>query len=111
MIGRIALYAVAALLLGAHFFRQGSIALTVLSLLAPLLFFYRRRPSLIALQVAAYFAAGVWIVTAIELVQERLALGRSWTTAALILCAVTVATLAAGIALNSRVAREKYPPR
>ena len=62
MILRVILYVVAALLIAAHFLRQGNIALTVLCLLTPLLFFYRRRWSLIVLQVAAYLSAGTCLV-------------------------------------------------
>lgn len=109
MIPRIMLYTVAALLIAAHFLRQGAIAATVLCLLAPLLFLWRHRWSLICLQVAAYFSAGVWIVTALQIVQQRLAQGRPWTVAAAILGAAAVLTVAAGLLLNSKSVREKYP--
>ena len=50
---RISLFVVAALLLGAHFLRAGSLALVALCLAAPLLFFWRQRWSLILLQLLA----------------------------------------------------------
>ena len=109
MIPRILFYAVAALLIAAHFLRQGNIALTVLCLLVPLLFLLRRRWSLIALQAAAYLAAGTWLFTAALIVQQRLAEGRRWTVAAIILGAVILVTVAAGLLLNSRSIRDKYP--
>ncbi len=109
MIVRISLFTIAALLLAAHFLRQGAIVPTVVCLLVPLLFFWRRRWSLILLQVAAYLSAGVWVVATVLIVQQRLALGRPWGTAALILGAVIVLTVAAGVLLNSRSIREKYP--
>src|SRR5512146_211650 len=74
MIPRITLFAVAALLLAAHFLRQGNLVMTALCALSPLLFVCRKRWSLIVLQVLAYVAAGVWIVTTVRLLQERAAL-------------------------------------
>ena len=109
MIPRIIIFAIAALLLAAHFLRQGNIVMTALCALMPLLFICRKRWSLIALQILAYLAAGLWIVTAIFLVQERLALGKPWTAAVVILGTVAAFTVAAGLLLNSAVIREKYP--
>jgi hypothetical protein len=109
MISRIVLYVVAALLIGAHFLRQGNIALTVLCLLVPLLFFCRLRWSLIVLQVAAYLSAGTWLVALAQIVQQRVAQERPWTTAAIILGTVIVLTIAAGALLNSRAITDRYP--
>lgn len=109
MIPRISLYVVAALLIAAHFLRQGSLVLTAVCLLVPLLFFYRRRWSLIVLQLGAYLSAGKWVVALLLIVQQRLAEGRPWTVAAIILGTVIVLTVAAGVLLNSRSITEKYP--
>lgn len=105
---RIGLYVVAALLLGAHFLRAGGVVAMALCAAAPLLFLYRRRWVPIALQVLAYGAAVIWIITAIHLVNQRMLEARAWTTAALILGAVALLTLLAGLLLNSRVIRERY---
>jgi hypothetical protein len=109
MIPRVSLYIVAALLIAAHFLRQGSMVLTAVCVLAPLLFFYRRRWSLIVLQLAAYLSAGTWAVALFSIVQQRLAEGRPWTVAAIILGTVIALTVAAGVLLNSRSITEKYP--
>ena len=109
MIPRIVLYVVATLLIAAHFLRQGNLVLTALCLLTPLLFFYRRFWSLIVLQVVAYLSAGTWLVALAMIVQQRVAQGRAWTMAAVILGTVAVFTVAAGVLLNSRSIREKYP--
>jgi hypothetical protein len=109
MIARIVLFAVAALLLGAHFLRQGNIAFMALCLLTPLLFLIRKRWSLIVLQAAAYLATAIWIGTAVGIAQERLAIGRSYMAAVVILGSVAAVTLIAGLLLNSRAAKEKYP--
>ena len=106
---RIALFVVAALLLGAHFYRDGEYLLALLCPAAPLLFSHRKRWSLILLQVLAYGAAGTWLVTAIRLVEFRQQIGRPWTAAAIILGAVALFTLAAGLLLNSRSIAQRYP--
>jgi len=106
---RISLFVAAALLLGAHFLRAGNLAMVALCLAAPLLFFHRKRWSLIALQLLAYCAAGTWIAIAIQLVQLRQQLGQPWTVAALILGSVALFTLLAGLLLNSRAMTQRYP--
>lgn len=108
---RISLFVIAALLLGAHFLRAGNFAMLALCLAAPLLFFLRRRWSLIALQLLAYGAAGTWIAVAIQLAQMRQQLGQPWTMAAIILGSVALFTLLAGLLLNSRAITRRYPGR
>jgi hypothetical protein len=110
MIQRIGLFVLASLLLAAHFFRQGNLPLVALCLLTPLLFIVRRPWSLAALQVSAYFASAIWLVTAVRLVQERIAIGRPWAIAAIILGAVACLTATAGALLNSRAIKGKYRP-
>ena len=109
MILRISLYTVAALLLGAHFLRAGNFLILAVCLAAPLLFFYRRRWSLIALQVLAYCASATWVAVAIDLVQMREQLGQRWTAAAIILGSVALFTLISGLLLNSRRITARYP--
>jgi hypothetical protein len=109
MTARISLFLIAFGLVGAHFFRAGSYALVGLCLILPLLLLYKNRWSLIVLQCAAYAASLVWVVAALELVQMRQQMGRPWTTAAIILGAVALLTLLAGLLLNSRVLRQRYP--
>src|SRR5512133_541536 len=99
---RIGLFVVAALLLGAHFLRASNFVPVALCLAAPLLFFRRKRWSLIVLQVLAYGAAGTWIAVAIQLVQLRQQSGQPWTVAAVILGSVALFTVLAGLLLNSR---------
>ncbi len=106
---RISLFLLAAALIGAHFFRAGSYALVSLCAALPLLLLYRSRWSLIVLQCAAYAASLVWLGAALELVQMRQQMGRPWTTAAIILGVVVLLTLLAGLLLNSRSLRARYP--
>lgn len=106
---RISLYVLAALLLGAHFLRAGNLAMVGLCLATPALFLWKKRWSLMLLQLFAYGAAGTWISVAIQLVQLRQQLAQPWTAAAVILGGVALFSLLAGLLLNSRALREKYP--
>jgi len=109
MTWRISVYTAAAFLFAAHFLRDGNFIAVALCLCAPLLFFYRRWWVLIVLQLVAYGAAAMWIITLLRIVDLRQITGRSWTAAALILGGVALLTLLAGVLLNSRAFRERYP--
>lgn len=109
MLLRIALFEIAAILLGAHFYRAGNFLLVALCLVVPLLFLYKRRLSLIVLQLSAYGAAAIWVDAAIRLVAFRQQIGQPWTAAAIILGAVALLTLVAGLLLNSRVIAQRFP--
>jgi hypothetical protein len=109
MIPHVVLFSFAACVLAAHFLRQDSLLLMLLSLAAPLLFLLRRRWSLIVLQCCAYAGAVVWGITAAALVAARMDAGLPWIRTALILGAVVLLTLAAGALLNTRAARSRYP--
>ena len=106
---RIGFFVITTWLAAAHFFRSGSYLLVALCLAAPLLFFYKKRWSLILLQLGAYWASAIWLSAALELVQFRQQTGRSWTAAAVILGTVALLTLLAGLLLNSRCLRQRYP--
>jgi hypothetical protein len=109
MLLRIVPLLLAAALLAAHYFRLAQHALVALSLAAPLLLLLRRRGSLWLLQLGAYAASLVWLASLLELVQYRQQMGRPWTAAALILGSVMALTLLAGLLLNTRAVRERYP--
>ncbi|MFA5914406.1 MAG: hypothetical protein WC830_12695 [Burkholderiales bacterium] len=106
---RIGLFTAAALLLGAHFLRAANFVMVALCLVAPLLFFYRKRWSLIALQLLAYCASATWVAVALDLVQMRQQLGQPWTAGAVILASVALFTLLAGLLLNARAVTARYP--
>lgn len=106
---RVGLFVTAALLLAAHFLREGNLALVAVCICTPLLFLYRNRRVLILVQVLAYAAALAWAVIAVRLVTARLEAGQPWKLAAMILGAVVLFTLVAGLLLNSRAVAERYP--
>jgi hypothetical protein len=105
---RIGLYVVASILLAAHFLRGSHLLMVALCLAVPLLFLWKTRWSLVALQLLAYGAAVTWIVVAIQLVQVRWHYGERWVVAAVILGSVALYTLLAGLLLNSRTIRDHY---
>lgn len=107
MIWRIVLYVVASWLLAAHFLRAGELVLTVLCLTTPLLFFVRRRWSLLTLQGLSFVAAAVWLATTWQIVEMRRLLGQPWLRAAIILIAVAGFNVAVGLLL--RGLRARYP--
>lgn len=106
---RIVLFSIAALLLGAHFYRAGDYYVVALCLSVPLLFLVRVRWSLYLLQGLAYGAAACWVDTAMGIVELRRQFGQPWLSAAAIMLAVTLFTMVTGLLLNSRAIRQHYP--
>jgi hypothetical protein len=99
---------VSALLLGAHFLRQGNLVLAGLCLAVLGLLWVKKRWSLLLLQLFAYLGAVVWASTAIALIQQRLALGESWWRLAIILGVVALLSVVAGLLLNSAAVKERF---
>ena len=81
-------------MLGAHFLRAGAIGLVVVCLGAIALLFYRRVWVVHVFRLGMPAAAGIWIHTAVELVEARRALGEPWLAAAGILFAAAALTAA-----------------
>jgi hypothetical protein len=99
----------ALLLLGAHFFRAGSVIFTAVCALLPLLLVVRRR---IALRIVQYgLAAGVlvWLHTAAELTLMRIQLGAPWMRMLLILSAVALFTGLCVWLLNNNKVKQRFP--
>ena len=109
MAWRICLFAIAAVLLAAHFLRIGNLAVVAACVCAPLLFLYRRRGVLLVLQVLAYGAGLAWVAVAVRLVESRVQAGQPWKVAAAILAGVALFTVVSGLLLNARTLRERYP--
>ncbi|MEW5756067.1 MAG: hypothetical protein AB1810_07160 [Pseudomonadota bacterium] len=105
---RIVLVVLAALLIAAHFLRQGNLVLVAVCLSAPLFLLIHRQWSMIALQAMLYAAAGIWIFVLLHLIELRAMAGRPWGVAALILGVVALYTALTGVLLNSRDMRQRY---
>jgi len=109
MIFRIVLFVIAALLLAAHFMREGNYIFMMLCLAVPLFFLFKKRWVLIFLQLAAYVGGLTWIMITVDFVRERMYLGEPWRRLVMILGPVAVVTIVSGLLLNSRVMKERYP--
>ena len=107
----IGLHVVSALLLAGHFLRSGQTLASVACLAAPLLLAWRRRVSLTCLQLFSYAGAAIWLSTAFEIIQRRIALGHPWKTAAIILGAVALLSLVGGLSLRHPSFVTRYPER
>jgi hypothetical protein len=99
---RHALVVISALLLGAHFLRDGQHLLVLLSLLFPALLLVRRGWATPVLRGLLVLACAEWLRTAWVLAQQRQAVGEPWMRMALILGGVAAIT-----ALSARVARAR----
>ena len=101
----------ASLMLSAHFFRHLNYALMIVTFLAPCLLFIKKRWSLIAIQFFAILGGGIWISTIVDIANERILMGEPWGKMAVILGAVALFTIFAGLLLNSLKVKEKYPSK
>ena len=108
---RIILYVIASWLIAAHFLRNGNLIATALCLAAPLLFFVRRRLSLLVLQMWAYVTTAIWLATAWRLVAMRRVFAEPWLRGAAILFAVAAFSVLVGALLRSRTLQERYRGR
>lgn len=108
MILRIILLIISYLILSAHFFREGEIVLTAVYLFLPFLLFIKNRWSIIFLRIFSYGGVIIWLQTIYVLAFARISMGEPWLKMAIILGAVTVFTLYAGLLLNSKKMKSKY---
>lgn len=102
------------LLLAAHFFRFGQIALVALALLLPLLLLVRKPWAARVAQVALLLGAAEWVRTIIVFASARMTVGYPYLRMALILGAVALFTagsaLLCGIpALRNRPQKNESP--
>lgn len=101
----------ALLLLGAHFFRSGSVILAAICGLLPLLLLVRRRIALRVVQCALAAGVPVWAHTAFVLTKMRMQLGANWLRMLLILSAVCLLTALCVWLLNSQAVKRHFPAR
>ena len=108
MILRATLVVLTALLVAAHFLRAGNITLVIVCLAAPSLLLIKQRWSLIVLQLLAYAGAVIWLITLVQLVSERIAVGRSWGGVVVILGTTALVAVITGLLLNSPGFKARY---
>jgi hypothetical protein len=97
-----------ALLIAAHYLRAGSLVTVALCLAAPMLLFVRRAWVPRLMQGGLAFAAIVWVWTAWEIAQVRMAVGAPWTTAAIILGCVAAWTAGSALLFETSSLRKRY---
>ncbi len=95
-------------LLAAHHLRAGEPGAVLMWLTAPLLLRVRQRWVPAALGAALLFGTGIWVLTAVRLVSERVELGQPWLRLAAILGAVALGTALCTQLLRGRAVREQY---
>jgi hypothetical protein len=93
---------ISALLLGAHFLRNGQYGFVLLALALVPLLFVRHTWAVRIVQTGLLAGAGVWIATAVSLLRARLALGEPYLRMVVILGAVAAFTLLSALLLRRR---------
>lgn len=96
---------VTCLMLAAHFFRAGNVILAVIVSIFPVLLIFRKKWSVLAVAMMDFFAALVWIVTALDIIQERIAIHRPWGVAFAILGLAAMFSVLSGFMLRSLYTR------
>lgn len=91
-----------ALMLAAHFFRGGHLALVIAALAFPFLLLSRRPWARHAVRAALVLAACEWVRTLYGIARMRQSMGDSWTRMAAILAAVALFALLAAAVLPRR---------
>jgi len=105
---RLAPVVLAALLLGAHFYRAGALWLAALAVAALALLFMRRPWAARALQAGLVAGAIEWVRTLATLAAERVSFGQPYARMALILGAVALVTALAALVFEMREVRSRY---
>ena len=104
----LALAVLSHLILAAHALRQGDWPLCAVLAAVPMLLLTRRGAARLVSALVLVAGAGQWVAVGVEFVQLRLAFGENWLRLALILAAVCLASLAAGLWLLSGRAKELF---
>lgn len=87
------------LVMAAHFYRMGKLAVVVFVVIAPLLVITRELLAIRAVQVLLVLGAAEWIRTAYAIAQQREAIGEPVTRMLIILGAVALLTLLSALPL------------
>lgn len=99
------------LLLAAHFFRFGQIALVALALFLPCLLLVRKHWAAQTLQIALLLGAAEWVRTIVVFAQARMAGGYPYLRMTLILGAVALFTAGSALLFNNPSLRTRYRQR
>jgi len=98
----------AALLLGAHFYRAGALGLAALAVAALALLFVRRPWAARALQAGLVAGAIEWVRMLATIAAERVSFGQPYARMALLLGAVALVTALVALVFETRAVRSRY---
>ena len=96
------------LVLAAHFFRAGELALMLICLSSPLLLLVRRRWATRLLQVVLVIGALEWVRTTLQIHAIRVEQGREWQRMAIILLSVAAFTVCSALPFFMPAMRRHY---
>lgn len=97
------------LILGAHFLRGDNTGITLVAVLLPFLLLYKKRWVLYIISGLLIIGAGIWIDTAVNIYQIRVATGQPAMRMLIILGSVSLLTLTGSGLLLSKKMMDKYP--
>ena len=97
-----------AVLLGAHFFRQGALELAAIPVALPFVLLVRRPWAARLVQIALVLAALEWVRTLWALIQIRQAHGAPWARMGVILGVVALINLASTLVFRSKALKRRY---
>jgi len=96
------------LLLAAHFYRGGLVALAAACLLLPLLLFVRKPRAARTIQIALLLGAVEWVRTIVVFAQARMELGYPYLRMAVILGAIALFTAGSALLFKTAAFRNRY---
>jgi len=96
------------LLLGAHFYRSGQVALSAICVSLLFLLFFRKSWIPRFFQLLLILGALEWLRSLYYLAAMRIAWDQPWTRLAIILGAVALFTALSGLVFNSKALRARY---
>jgi len=105
---RLAPVVLAALLLGAHFYRAGALGLAALAVAALALLFVGRPWAARALQVGLVAGVIEWVRTLAAIAAERVSFGQPYARMAMILGGMALVTALAALVFEMRAVRSRY---
>lgn len=100
--------ALSALVLAAHFYRAGNLALAVVALALIALLVVPRRWAARAMQMGLLLGAAEWVLTLVHLVGIRQAAGQPFMRLTAILGAVALVTALSALVFRTRPLRQRF---
>ncbi len=99
---------ISAILIAAHFLRDGNLPLVAISLVIPLFLFFRRPVSVWIVKIGLWLATSEWLLTVYLLVSFRMRVDLPWIRMALILGGVAAFTLASTLVFHLSAFKKQY---